>query len=180
MKIVLTTTIYPPDIGGPATYSQEIKERLMERGYTIKILTTSSTAQEELNVHVIKKKSNIKILGFFIHHFRIFFSLISLSKDVDVIYTLDPKFLGFNSIISGWIVRKPVILRFGGDRVWENAFNRGLTVERPEDYFNNLQGGIYPKYLFSLQKWVMKHSQKIIVPSNNMKRITTKFYQTVS
>lgn len=178
MDIVLTTTIYPPDIGGPATYAQEIKKRLFERGYNLKIVTTSSTAAENKNVYKIPKKYNIKILGFLIHQIQLFLFLCKISRDVDCIYTLDPKYLGFISYLCGVFLRKPVILRFGGDRVWENAFNKGTTDENLEEFFNKSIKGInYLRFLFILQKFVMNSVDKIIVPSESIKKITVKFYK---
>ena len=39
MKILIATGIYPPDIGGPATYSKLLKEELSKRGLKVDILT---------------------------------------------------------------------------------------------------------------------------------------------
>ena len=39
MKIVLATGIYPPDIGGPATYSRELASELQKRGEDVTVIT---------------------------------------------------------------------------------------------------------------------------------------------
>ena len=41
MKILVVTGIFPPDIGGPATYIPEIAEALLKRGHEVTVLTTS-------------------------------------------------------------------------------------------------------------------------------------------
>lgn len=40
MRILITTGIFPPDIGGPATYVPQIASGLSERGHQVKVLTT--------------------------------------------------------------------------------------------------------------------------------------------
>ena len=39
MKIVLATGIYPPMIGGPATYTHALAERLSASGHDITVIT---------------------------------------------------------------------------------------------------------------------------------------------
>lgn len=177
MNILLTTTIYPPDVGGPATYASEIKKRLEQRGHKLNVVTTSISAYEADNVYKLTKKTNIKIIGFFIHSLQIFWFLIKFSGKTDVIYTLDPKFLGFISILAGYIIRKPTILRFSGDRVWEIAFNKGITLKGPSHFFKNFNAGLYLKFLFYFQKIVLNMSDKIIVPSHDMKNLTVDYYK---
>ncbi len=41
MRILLVTGIFPPDIGGPATYVPEIAKALLERGHQVSVVTTS-------------------------------------------------------------------------------------------------------------------------------------------
>jgi len=47
MRILITTGIFPPDIGGPATYVPTIAKALAERGHQVTVLTTS----EPENLH---------------------------------------------------------------------------------------------------------------------------------
>lgn len=177
MDIILTTTIYPPDVGGPATYAPQIKKRLEERGYHIKIVTTSTAAYNDPGVTKTGKKPDIRILGFFIFYYQSFLFLLRFSKDSDIIYTLDPKFLGFISILAGYLLRKPTILRFSGDRVWEIAFNKGLTSSGPSVYFKNISGSLYLKFLFIFQKLVLNMPKKIIVPSKDMEKLAVDYYK---
>ena len=51
MKIILATGIYPPEIGGPATYVERLAKRLSERGARVVITgrdaqTLQQTARE--------------------------------------------------------------------------------------------------------------------------------------
>ena len=39
MKLLIATGMFPPDVGGPATYSQTIAEEFSKRGHNITIVT---------------------------------------------------------------------------------------------------------------------------------------------
>ena len=41
-KILITTGIFPPDIGGPATYAETLARALVIRGFKVKVVTYSS------------------------------------------------------------------------------------------------------------------------------------------
>ena len=43
MRIVIATGIFPPDIGGPATYSKIIAEEFLERGHNVSVVAYSDT-----------------------------------------------------------------------------------------------------------------------------------------
>lgn len=178
MNILISTTTYPPDIGGPATYAKEINERLTKKGHSVIILTTSSSNDD--NIISIPKKVNFRIVGFIFNQLQIIFCFFRFRNKFDLIYTLDPAFLGLTSIFCGNILRKPTILRFGGDIVWENAFNHDLTNETPEYYYKNIKLFSYTRFIFYLQKVVMKLSKKIIVPSKSIKNIIMNFYHIES
>jgi hypothetical protein len=47
MKIVLATGIYPPDIGGPATYVRELAESLTSKGNKVVIVTYGRSEQHD-------------------------------------------------------------------------------------------------------------------------------------
>jgi len=39
MKILIATGIFPPDIGGPALYSQKLAEEFSSRGLVVSVIT---------------------------------------------------------------------------------------------------------------------------------------------
>jgi hypothetical protein len=55
MKILIVTGIFPPEIGGPATYSDLLLRELMARGFDVKILTYSFVVQKSPVFYVSKK-----------------------------------------------------------------------------------------------------------------------------
>ena len=51
MNILIVTNIFPPEIGGPATYAYEILTRMSEKGgHTINVVTNTEILNKYENV----------------------------------------------------------------------------------------------------------------------------------
>ena len=46
MRILITSDIFPPEVGGPATYVPMIARELTRRGHSVRVLTYSSTSSD--------------------------------------------------------------------------------------------------------------------------------------
>ena len=55
MKILITVGIYPPDIGGPASFVPKIANILTENGYEVIVVCLSDEKiEDELNYKVVR------------------------------------------------------------------------------------------------------------------------------
>ena len=65
VKILIVSGIFPPDIGGPATYVPEVARELVGRGHEVTVLTTSEP--EHLQVRLVTapggRNSGFLLLG---------------------------------------------------------------------------------------------------------------------
>ena len=109
MKILIATPLYPPDIGGPATYSKKIADELPKYGIQTKVLSFGS----------------VRRLPTGIRHFVFFLRVIKESRGCDVLFALDNVSVGIPAAAASLITRKPLIIRLGGDFLWEDAVERG-------------------------------------------------------
>src|SRR3989338_1429377 len=141
MKIVLATGIYPPDIGGPATYVQNLVSELQKQGCEVIVITYArrkseikkpSTAMEtgqKLKTRVICVGKRVPILRWFSYAC----ALKKYAKDADIVYV-------FSSVSCGiplWLARlkKPKnVLRLGGDFLWERYTDQGGRLGLREFY----------------------------------------------
>lgn len=124
MKIVLATGIYPPDIGGPATYVRHLAEELTSRGDEVTVVTYGIESEK------LKMESGWKIIhvaksgGPLLRWRRYAQALKEHGADADVIEC-------FSSVSCGVPLRmaklkKPKkILRLGGDFTWERYTDLG-------------------------------------------------------
>lgn len=123
MKIVLATGIFPPDIGGPATYVATLAEELAVLGHQVTVVTYGSAllsrGRYELR-HVSKNGGPLARWR------RYATALREVSVGADVVEAFSSISVGIPLVLSR--LRGPkLILRLGGDFPWERATDRGYS-----------------------------------------------------
>jgi len=154
-KILITTGIYPPDIGGPATYSKLLFDELPQRGIEVEVLSFGE----------------VRHLPKIIRHLTYFFKIIKKAKGCEVIYAQDPVSVGLPTMLANKFLRKRFFIRIAGDYAWEQGVQR-FGVEDDLDTFslkNNY--GLRVKFFKKIQFCVAKRADQIIVPSHYFKNI---------
>jgi glycosyltransferase involved in cell wall biosynthesis len=124
MKIVLATGIFPPDIGGPATYVSNLAREMAKKGLRVTVVTYGSARGSETLPGDIKVVRTGKEGGPLLRWKRYAKALSQEGKDADILYA-------FSSVSCGiplaWARLKHPrkVLRLGGDFVWERYTDRG-------------------------------------------------------
>jgi len=177
VNILITTPIFPPEIGGPATYTMEVARRLQTKGHKIRIVAFTDGKPQTENLEVKPVKVRYKILGTVFRQIRLFFTTLFASRGMELIYAQDPVVVGLCSFIIGKLIRKPVIIRVGGDALWESEFEKGKTDKNLEDFLQSSKFRVGTKMRFSLHRFVFKHVNKLITPSYFLKEILTIYYK---
>ena len=164
MRILITTGIYPPDVGGPATYTKNLAQEFIKRGHEIKIISYGQPeATQGIELAGISRKTNIVL-----RYFKYFFQVLKWGKDADFIYTFDILSAGLPSVAANVFLRKKIILRLGGDFFWEKAANSGMKITL-EDYYKRR---LYPRNLtYFLIKFILNRFCLIIFSTDLQKRI---------
>ncbi|MFC2122475.1 glycosyltransferase family 4 protein [Bacteroidota bacterium] len=177
MKILITTPIFPPEIGGPAVYTREVARRLKEKGHQIRVVAFISAEPEAEDLEIIPVRLSYGLLGSISRRARMFFTILRTARDADLIYAQGPVVVGLTSLIVGKLRRKPVAVKFVGDIAWEHAVNRGRTSRLLDDFLSRPEGGIDIKILMRIQKWVFHNASRVITPSEYLKKVLVNFYQ---
>jgi len=115
--------IFPPEIGGPATYSYKIAHKLYAKGHTVLVTCYSRDAVSgESNPFPVVR---IRISGIkAVHYIKYFINLFKVAKHADVIYAQGPVASGFPSIIAGKVLRKKVVIKVVGDYALVQHYTR--------------------------------------------------------
>ncbi|OGG53735.1 hypothetical protein A3H16_04270 [Candidatus Kaiserbacteria bacterium RIFCSPLOWO2_12_FULL_53_8] len=108
MRIVIATGIYPPEVGGPALYAQGVERALIRMGHEAPLLLFS-----ELK----KYPSGIR-------HLFYVWKLFRATRGARAIFAFDTYSAGVPSALVGMMRRIPVVIRIGGDFVWETYIER--------------------------------------------------------
>lgn len=166
MKILITSGIFPPDIGGPASYVPKIASELSKRGHKVTVLCLSDQDFDDskFNFDVIRINRKIFLpVRILITIIRI----ISLSIKSDLIFA---NTLTFESSIGAIFSKKPIVHKIVGDYAWERARNKGYFKGTIDEYQKSKKG-IKLLLLETYFKYFLRFSKTIITPSNYLKDI---------
>jgi glycosyltransferase involved in cell wall biosynthesis len=123
MRILLTSGIYPPDIGGPATFIPELAESLLKRNQHVTVIALKPQNYQKIPTSYFLKlirRSNFRIERILKTSIKIFLLL----RRADSIFSNG---LFLESAIPLRILRKPGQAKVVGDPLWERERNRGKT-----------------------------------------------------
>lgn len=155
MKLLIATPLYPPEPGGPATYSHTLERGLPGKGFTVTVLPFNMVQ------HLPKG----------VRHLRYLLHVLALGRRADIILALDPVSVGLPARIAAGLLRKPFVVKVVGDYAWEQGRQRH-GVWLPLDEFVRRKWVPLPSRLLRLvQTFVAKTAHSVLVPSQYLQSI---------
>jgi len=179
MRVCIPVAIFPPEIGGPATYVSELAKRLALRGHEVHIVTFGTPKYEEKNGYFIHRQPYPTLPKIFAFPIRILKAGLLCAQvvkkyNLQLIYAQE-YFSGLVGLIAKKLTGKPMYFKYVGDWAWEVAFSRGWTNKFLQDFYDSVRPNVYISIIMFLQKLVGKNCRKIITPSNFNKSIIEKW-----
>lgn len=172
MRIVLATPVYPPEIGGPATYTKELAIRLCDN-HEIVIVAYASTSEiipgTTLFIASKRRPLPLRIIKFT-------FDLFRASRGADIIYVQNAVAAGLPAVIVGMFREIPVVLKFVGDEAWERASQKKRTKKRLEEFLANPDGGWRTYVRMQIQGFVLRHADIVTTPSLYLRDAIVRTY----
>jgi len=167
-KIVIAADIFPPDIGGPATYSLKLAEELIGKGWQVKLICYSDEKQNDNYSFTVFRvvRSRIKLW----HYFKYYLKLKSIASDCDVIYAMGPVSAGYPALKVAKKLNKKFVNKVVGDYAWEYARNNGLTKLGIDDFQKTGFTGRVDQ-LKKIESKVCRSADLVITPSKYLKSI---------
>ncbi len=173
MKICIVTTIFPPDVGGPATYVYELAKRLSKNN-EVHIMTygKNKARLDNVFVHSCNVVKMPKFLSLFYRIICLSFLLFKIIKKykIDVVYAFNIDLAGVPAFIASKVYRKKLVLRTGGDYVWEVMYKLNYTNKSLLDFYKYEKGFLF-SLLKNFQKFMLKRFDRIIVDSDFYKNL---------
>ncbi len=172
VKIILATPVYPPEIGGPATYTKELALRLRDK-HEIVVVAYASTSEliQGIELHVASKRRPILL-----RLLKFTFDLFRASRGADVIYVQNAMAAGLPAVIVGMIRKIPVVLKFVGDEAWERASQNRRTKKKLEEFLANPDGGIDTWLRMKMQGFVLRNVNIVTTPSAYLRDAIVRTY----
>jgi len=165
MKVLVTVGIFPPDIGGPATFVPKIVNYFQnELDYEIEILTLSDGKNLDIKDRFFVKRID-RNLPIIYRWLKTIFTIYKLGKNKDLIFVNG---LGTESTIANIFLKKKIIRKIVGDPVWERAYNKGKVSEN-FDEFQVKNYGLSISLQKKVRNFSIKNSDIVITPSQHLK-----------
>jgi glycosyltransferase involved in cell wall biosynthesis len=166
LNVLIVTGIFPPDIGGPATYVPTISSELVNRGHKVKVLTLSDTLNHDdrsysFPVHRIRR-SLFKPL-------RVLITVVRILREGRHAQVLYVNGLYLEAVVANFLLRKPLVQKIVGDWAWERATNKGWVTDTFEE-FQNRRHGLKVELLKALRYFCARRADTVIAPSRFLAR----------
>ena len=169
MNILITVGIFPPDIGGPASFVPKISNFLIENGHNVKIICLSEVGnnhiEDNLDVIRIRRSNSLPI-----RWLKTIYQIVKNGRNSDLIFVNG---LGVESTIAALILKKNLIRKIVGDHVWERAYNQKKTIESFDEFQKNKHS-----FLIEVQKllrnWSINSAEIVITPSDHLKNFVSE------
>jgi glycosyltransferase involved in cell wall biosynthesis len=158
-RLLITTPLYSPEIGGPATYTAFLEENLSEEDFEL----------------IVVKFGDVKHLPYIIRHFVFFWKVFKRAKNADIIYALDPLGVGIPAGFASKLRGKRFLLRIAGDRAWETAVQKFGITESLDTFSTSKKYSWKIKVLKFGQTFCSKMAEKIIVPSEYLRMVVSNW-----
>lgn len=157
-RVLVATPLYPPEIGGPATYSKTLVDGMLQRGVLVRVV----------------RFSEVRKLPKILRHFAYAMIVMSRSRYADIIYAQDPVSVGFPAAIVAFIKRKKFAVKIVGDYAWEQGMQRFGVTELLDEFLQRSYGPPV-ELLRVIERFTARHAATIIVPSEYLKTVIARW-----
>lgn len=161
-KILITTGIYPPKIGGPAQYAKNVRNAFEKDGCDVYVQTYN--LEDRLPIGI--------------RHIFFFLKILPFVSRSDCVLALDTFSVGFPSVAAARIFGKDCIIRTGGDFLWEQYVERTGTRVFLRDFYqseiNNFSRK--EKMIYRLTKRTLRRASHVVFSTQWQRNIFIKAY----
>lgn len=168
MDILILTGIFPPAVGGPATYVPRVARGLLDRGWRVTVCTARGHDRENRFPYPVRR----------LHGplpFRALEGLVKLPRLAagrDLTYVNG---LTFEYHLSRLIHRTPYVLKVVGDRTWERFRLRTGSDLSIEAFQSASSLPVRYRLERSLRRRIARAAAGIVVPSHYLKNVVRRW-----
>lgn len=163
MNICLITGIFPPDIGGPATYVSRLAHSLTQQGHDVCVITLGD---DETSYHFPVYRVS-RVYPWPVRLGLVFLLLLRYGWSRKLWYING---LELPAVLAGKLLRKRMVMKIVGDYAWERAVNNGATSDLIDAFQRNRQCRKVELHK-ALRAWYTKQVDTVITPSRYLKSI---------
>ena len=157
MKLIIATPLYPPEIGGPATYAKLLVEGLPKKGIEVSL----------------EKFNDVRHLPKIIRHYMYYRRVLKAARNADVVLALDPVSVGLPAMWAARRAGKPFVVKIVGDYAWEQGRQRFGITQNLDEFVKTARVPFPVRVLRRIQTRVAAAATRVIVPSEYLQDIVS-------
>jgi glycosyltransferase involved in cell wall biosynthesis len=171
LRVLITSPVFPPDLGGPAVYVPSFARFLLERGHSVKVVAFCSDPAPRGHPFPVRAISRGPLP---VRYLKAFFAVWREARDVDAVYVNEHL-----ALLHVWAARlrgKPVMIRIMVDGAWEIAHRKGWCAGDDIVTFQTKTYGWQVKLTRVLQRHWWRSCAHIISCSEFLRQILVQSY----
>jgi glycosyltransferase involved in cell wall biosynthesis len=144
MKLVIATPLYPPEVCGPATYARALHDEWSEEGIVVRVVAYGRLE---------------RILPIGLRHLVYFFRLLPALPGARGILALDTWSVGIPALVAAGLSRKRLVVRIGGDFLWESYVGRTAEPVRLSAFYTkNRPFTLKERAIYTGTRWLVRRA----------------------
>ena len=171
MKVLITSPVFPPDLGGPATYVPSLGRFLVERGHQVHVVAFCSDPDPQgypFRVTSIARGSLP------VRYLKAFAAVWKAAPQADVVYVNEH--LALLHVLAAKLRAKPTMIRIMVDGSWEIAHRKGWIGGDGIDAYQGKSYGLKVAFVRALQRLWWAWCDHIISCSDYLRGILIDSY----
>jgi len=161
LRVVIAAGIFPPDIGGPATYVPELAAGLVARGNEVTVVTLTDGADHDDRRYPFRVVRVRRGTWRLTRWLRAVVEIARWGRRADLLLANG---LGLHTTIAGKLIRRPVVEKVVGDLAWEKAMRAGWSRVGFEA-FQSERLAFRVEALKAIRRWWVRQAACVITPS---------------
>lgn len=167
-RVLLVSDLFPPDIGGPATYTDRLARALSDRGHQVRVVCSSEARyhpddrRRPFAVHRVDRTNRYR----YEVEMRARVMALLLWADRVLVGNLERYVAPPASLL-----RKGFATKIVGDVVWETMRNRGLTIATFDEFQQSGTDDPLGRALAAARFRQLSSCQLVVTPSDYLRQV---------
>ena len=171
MRVLITSPIFPPDLGGPSVYVPSFGRFLVERGHEVKVIAFCSDPAPSGHPFEVESIARGSLP---LRYLKAFWCVLRQAKNFDVIYVQEH--LAFLHVLAAKLRGVPCVIRIMVDGSWEISHRKGWCGDDDIVTFQGKRYGWKVSLVQKLQRTWWGWAEQIITCSDFLRGILVNTY----
>jgi glycosyltransferase involved in cell wall biosynthesis len=171
VRILITSPVFPPDLGGPSVYVPSVGAYLVEQGHDVKVVAFCSEDRPEGYPFPVVAIPRGPLP---VRYLKAFFRVWREARGYDVVYVNEH--LALLHVLAARLAGKPAVIRMMVDGAWEISHRKGWIDGDDIVTFETKEYGWQVKLTRFLQRRWWAWCSRIVAVSEFLRQIAVQRY----